>query len=103
MLLPCFEQRRGFDLRLRQPLRWFQRGGANKRAQIGAKWLSASFKFEAFVEEIRGIELGPADQLNGVMSPLPHAPDLWDSHGEEDKAFKPFGAFGNSFGVKDAF
>jgi hypothetical protein len=26
-----------------------------------------------------------------------------DSHGKEDESFNPFGALGNSFGVKDTF
>ena len=64
---------------------------------------SSLFEYKALVKEVRVVELDPADQFNGVMSPLPHAPDLWDSHGKEDEAFNPFGAFGNSSRVEDAF
>lgn len=45
--------------------------------------------------------MDPADQLNGVVASLAHAPDAWDPHGEEDEAFNPFGTLGNTFGVED--
>src|SRR4030042_2164706 len=100
---PCLGQRREPDLRFRQSLRGSQSREADRRAQAVLKWLSASFESETFVEKSRVIELGSADQLNGVMAPLAHASDPGDSHGKEDESFNPFGALCNPFGVKDTF
>jgi hypothetical protein len=40
------------------------------------------FKNEALIEEIRIIEVNPADEFNGMVTPLSHAPDAWNPHGE---------------------
>ncbi len=39
---------------------------------------------------MRIIEVDSADEFNGMVTPLAHATDRWNSHGEEDKPLHPF-------------
>jgi hypothetical protein len=48
------------------------------------------FEDKALVEEMRIIKVDSADEFNGMVPPLTHAPDGWNSHREEDKPFHPF-------------
>jgi hypothetical protein len=65
--------------------------------------LDILFEDEILVEEMRIIEVDPSNQLNGVVPPLAHAPDRWNSHGEEKKPLHPLGPLCNSMFVEDAF
>jgi len=54
------------------------------------------------LEQPRFVEMGLPRQGDGVVSPLPHAPDRRDARGEEDKPLDPLGAFDNTLRVEDA-
>jgi len=41
-------------------------------------------------EESRVIKVDPLQEFNGLAATLSHGSNLTDSHGEEDKAFRPF-------------
>ena len=46
-------------------------------------------KFKMPVENIRIIEMGPADKQDRVMSTLAHAADIRDAHGKKNQRFHP--------------
>jgi hypothetical protein len=67
------------------------------------KWfLNILFEDKTLIEEMRIIEMNPSDQFNGMVTPLAHAPDRWNSHGKEDKPLHPFRPSPNPLRIEDA-
>lgn len=61
----------------------------SEKKTILKTYLDILLKDKILFKKIRIIEMRSADQFDRMVAPLPHAPNTWNSHGEENKPLHP--------------